>query len=181
MRGFANLFNFRGRDTRAQFWPYAGIVVCLMMAAMMVVMMPPILSSMERMQRFANEHPDLAQVTQAGAGYAIRVEGYHPELMPDFGHLLWGIALVTAMGVALLAAAVARRLRDAGVAPMLGVLPVPFLFLGIGAMSRVFAATDSAMGWFMLLFVNNLLYLGSLVVLIVLLCRPSRTSASMER
>lgn len=180
LRGFANLTNFKGRDTRAQFWPHAGTVVFMMMAGGMAVVMPPILHSMQEMQRFADRHPDVAQVTQTGAEYSIHVEGYHSELMPDFNSLFAGMALVIALGVAMLASAVVRRLRDAGVSPLWGALPIPFLCFGTFAMLRAFITPEPAIGWFMGLFINNLLYLGSLVILIVMLCRASRVPMSVE-
>ena len=66
-----NLATFSGRETRAQFWPYAAFVFVLSIAGMMAVMLPEMSASMERMQKFATEHPDMATVQQGPGSYSI--------------------------------------------------------------------------------------------------------------
>lgn len=171
-----NLTNFPGRETRGQFWPYAGVVVALSFAGMAAVMMPEMNASFARMQRFAAEHPELATVTQGPGSYSISIRGNHPELMPDIGLMMTMMGVVFAVVVALLAAAVARRLHDRGKNAAWGLMPIPFIvFAGI-LMPQLFADFSEGtpnLGLFFALFVNNFLYLASLVYLIILLAGDS--------
>lgn len=175
-RGLARLASFGGRDAPRQFWPYALTVVALAAVAMFAVMVRPMAESMVRMQRFAGAHPELAQVRSGPGQYEITIHGNHPELMPDMAGLSMGIGLIAAAAALLLAAAVARRLHDRGMTGFVGLLPVPFLAVGVVAVPAVmrgFGSGHPNTGLFLLLFVNNLLYLGSLALLVVLLAGGS--------
>lgn len=176
----ANLINFKGRATRSQFWPYAAFVFFLSFAGMGAIMMPEMAVTMERMQRFAAEHPDQATVERGPGHYSITIHGHHPELMPDFGRMMSLITVGITAIVLLLAAAVVRRLHDRGKSGAWGLMPIPFLVFASAAMPMLFAQFDqgepdigSFFGWFSALFINNLLYLASLVFLVVLLCGAS--------
>lgn len=164
-----NVANFRGRQTRVQFWPYAAFVFLLSMGAMMLVMVPEILVSMERMLKFAAEHPELSTVESGPSGTSVTIDGYHPELMPDLGAIIMWISAISAVTIALLAAAVTRRLHDRDKAGWWGLLPVPFLAAGYIGMAKLFALRDFDMAMFGWLFLNNFVYLGTLIFLIVLL------------
>ena len=63
--GFSNLANFRGRDRRGLFWPYAGAVVLLVLLLMTGAMMVEIGSTFSKMERFAAEHPEAVTVTRS--------------------------------------------------------------------------------------------------------------------
>lgn len=170
----ANLLRFRGRQGRATFWPYVGLVVVLNFIAALVVIVPMMVRMIANMVEFVRSHPDQGQVITGNGSVQVTVSGWHPELMPDFSALA-GMSLVSAgVTMALLAAAVARRLHDTGRSGAWGALPVPFLLTGLVMMSHVtqtmMASPDQfAMGPFFALFANNLVYLITLITLIVFL------------
>ena len=164
-----NLATFSGRETRAQFWPYAAFVFVLSIAGMMAVMLPEMSASMERMQKFATEHPDMATVQQGPGSYSISIQGHHPELMPDMGNMMRMMAIVFAVIIALFAAAVVRRLHDRGKSGAWGLLPLPFITFASIMMPKVFAQNTPDMGLFFAIFINNFIYIGTLIFLIVLL------------
>jgi uncharacterized membrane protein YhaH (DUF805 family) len=166
-RGFAKLLSFGGRDTAADFWPYAGVILVLLFAAMAVVMLPEMLATFDRMQRFAAEHPDQATVRRAPGSYSISIEGNHPELMPDFGTLMSGWSVVMAAAVLLLAAAVTRRLHDRGRSGAWALAPLPFLVFAAFAFPKLFEQESLDFGLFGAVFLNNLLYLGVIGLLVL--------------
>jgi uncharacterized membrane protein YhaH (DUF805 family) len=83
--------------------------------------------------------------------------------------------------LALLAAAVARRLHDSGLSAWWGLLPLPFAIVHMALMPSFFSAfaqmfSGAALpntGYLTLFMLNNTLSLAALIVLIVLLCRRS--------
>jgi uncharacterized membrane protein YhaH (DUF805 family) len=169
----ANLLRFSGRESRALFWPYAVAVVVLDFVAMLGLMGPAMADSFARMQRFAAAHPGQATVESGPGHYSISVHGHHPELMPDMSFLSTSIGLIGLVNVVLLAAAVTRRLHDRCRRGWWGLLPLPFLGFASVMMPRMFAgfgrghAPDMAL--FFAIFFNNLLYLASLLLLVILL------------
>jgi uncharacterized membrane protein YhaH (DUF805 family) len=173
--GFTGLVRFSGRDPARRFWPYAGAVIALFVVAIFATMAPIMAGSFARMQAFAAEHPDQATVTQGPGSYSIEIQGPHPELMPDMTPFFAVVQAGCAAAVLLLAAAVTRRLHDRGRRGWWGLPPVIFLAVGLTLLPRLFTAfgqgdvTPGSMGLFGLLFANNLLYLGSLALLVVLL------------
>lgn len=172
----ANLINFKGRETRSQFWPYVALIIFLSFAGMGAVMLPEMNASMERMQRFAAEHPDQATVEQGPGTYSITIHGNHPELMPDIGGVMTMITVGFVVIIVLLAAAVARRLHDRGKSGAWGLMPVPFIIFACVMMPRIFAQFAQGapdLGMFFVLFFNNMLYIAALIFLMVLLCGAS--------
>lgn len=167
----AGLVKFSGREARAQFWPWAGIVVGLIFLGSFVLVGPMVADTMVKMQQFAREHPDQARVNAGPGHYEISIEGHHPELMPDFAAFSGAMAIVAALAVVLLSAAVARRLHDTGLTGAWGLLPLPFLAIGLTQTPKLFASAVPDMQLFGLLFLNNLCYLGALGLLVLLLAR----------
>ncbi|MFC0683630.1 DUF805 domain-containing protein [Novosphingobium clariflavum] len=163
------LAKFSGREGRAKFWPWAGVVVGLVCIGSFAAIGPMMVRSMAKMQQYAREHPEQATVTSGPGHYEISIQGHHPELMPDFSAVTGAMEIVMAVAIVLLAAAVTRRLHDTGKAGTWGLLPLPFLVIGFTQMPRIFAAPEPDMRLFGLLFLNNLFYLGALGVLILLL------------
>jgi uncharacterized membrane protein YhaH (DUF805 family) len=173
-RGFRMLLHFGGRDRPGQFWPYAALIVFLGLVAMFAAMIPPLFDSLARVQRFAAEHPELTTVDSGPGHYSVTIEGYHPELMPDLSAIAASVAVIAAIAILLLAAAVARRLHDRGKPGLLALLPLPFLCFAFAIMPRLFHSVASGKPdlqmfgrLFPLLFLNNLLYLASLLYLVV--------------
>ena len=64
---FKRLFEFRGREDRASFWPYAAVAFIITMVVGMIIFVPMMSRSMQAMQQFAAQHPDQAR-SQAGRG-----------------------------------------------------------------------------------------------------------------
>lgn len=169
-----NLVNFRGRQTRAQFWPYAAVIIFLTIVGTAAVFVPPIVRDMGRMQRIAAAHPELATIRSGPGTYSITIQGDHPELMPDMGGMLSSMNVVFVAAALLLAAAVARRLHDCGKSGFWGLLPIPFIVFASFAMPRIFTQNPPDTSLFIALFFNNLFYLASLALLVVLLCGATK-------
>ena len=57
-----NLARPSGRESSAQFWPYAILVVLLVIGGMLALLLPELSRTMAKAARFAAEHPDLATI-----------------------------------------------------------------------------------------------------------------------
>lgn len=174
----ARLTRFGGRQTRATFWPYSGLVVGLSVAIMFAGMFSEMFASVGRMEEFARANPDQATVTRGPGSYSITVEGHHPELMPDMSVISVALGLAFAVAIVLLAAAVTRRLHDTGKPGFWGLLPVPFIITSTVVMQRLFSAAEPDMGMFGLMFLSNALYMLALLALVVLLAQPTQAGAN---
>jgi uncharacterized membrane protein YhaH (DUF805 family) len=167
------LVRFTGRESSKMFWLYAGTVIGLVFAAMFAVMIPNLVQTMIKMQAYAAKHPEDATIDQGPGHYEITIRGNHPELMPDMGAMVSSFSVVVLLAVALLAAAVARRLHDSGKSALWGLLPLPFLTFGFVMMPKIFRDFTSSgqpdFALFGMIFLNNLIYLICLVVLVILL------------
>lgn len=170
--GLGGLLRFTGRDRQAMFWLYALAVLVLTFVVIAAITVPPVADTFTQFERFAAEHPELVTVTETSQGQSIMIEGHHPELEPDFGPIMLGMGVGIIMAVLLLAAAVARRLHDSGRSGLWGLMPVPFLVIGLAIFPKLmtsFSGSEPNFGLFGLLFVNNLAYMGTLIALILLL------------
>jgi uncharacterized membrane protein YhaH (DUF805 family) len=182
--GFTGLLRFSGRDPAGRFWPYVGVVIGLFFAAAAATMGPIMNGAFARMQAFAAEHPDQATVTRGPGSYSIQIHGNHPELMLDVTPFFTVMQIGCAVAVLLLAAAVTRRLHDRGRRGWWGLVPLPFLVVGMTAFPRLFKTTlagemtPDSLRVFGLMFANNLLYLGSLALLVILLAGASQPNAN---
>lgn len=173
---FKRLFDFRGREDRASFWPYAAVVFIITMVAGMIIFVPMMSRTMHAMQKFAAQHPDQATVTSGPGQYSISVQGDHPEFMPA-GSLALFLAVTFGLAILLYAAAVVRRLHDRGKSGFWGLMPLPFIIYSSVQMPRMFAsvgtATEPDLTLFFSMFLSNLFYIITLIWLIVLLAAPS--------
>jgi uncharacterized membrane protein YhaH (DUF805 family) len=123
--GFAGLLRFSGRDTQREFWPYAIFLFVLSSAAGMVLAMFMMAEMFARVQRYVIDHPE---------GLPPPVPGHPalpPELMPDMAMLAGPMAVVNFVIVLLIAAAVARRLHDRDRTGLWGLMPLPFMIVGL--------------------------------------------------
>ena len=59
---FGRLFDFRGREDRASFWPYAAVVFAIIMVAGMAIFIPMMQRTMHAMQDYAARHSDQATI-----------------------------------------------------------------------------------------------------------------------
>ncbi len=169
------LAHFRGRESRALFWPYAACVVVPLFVASLAVMVPELKASFDRMLRYAADHPDEATVSQGPGQISVTIDGFHPELMPDLARIAIPLAVILAVAVVLLAAAVSRRLHDRDWSGLWGLLPLPFLGFGYHLFANVFGpggAEEFDVMLFLGLLLNNALYVAALLLLIVQLAKP---------
>ena len=175
--GFRNLFRWSGRDTRAAFWPFAGVAFAATQVLGMALAIPFFVGTFARMRRFAVEHPDQVTVRQGPGSYSMQIHEAHPELMPDMTGFTGVVAFTAGLFAVLVAAALVRRLHDTGRAGWWGLMPLPFLAVSFSTFDRVadrFSTGSPDMGLFALMFASNLIYLVALVALIVLLARAGQ-------
>jgi uncharacterized membrane protein YhaH (DUF805 family) len=174
---FKKLADFKGREDRASFWPYAALVLGICVVGMFAVMIPAMAMSMRKMQQFAADHPDQVNVVSVPGQYSMTIQGNHPELGPDFSLMFAIVGIVILVTVLLYAAAVVRRLHDRGMSGLWGLMPVPFLVYSCIQMPRfsssVGVGSQPDLTIFFSIFVSNMFYLAALVTLIVLLAGAS--------
>lgn len=170
--GLTSLLLFSGRDRRTTFWLYALAVVGVCMVLSNALLAPIMLDAIAGAEHIAVDQAASPPVAPPGEDMVMAVEGGVPGL-PDF-RLFFLVTILTAVAmVVLLAAAVSRRLHDSGRSGRWGLMPLPFLtasFIGFPIMMAGFvspAGPDFSL--FGLLFVSNLAYMTTLVLLIVLL------------
>ena len=149
---FRRLLDFKGREDRASFWPYAALLYGIATVGSFLVMVPIMRSVM-------------------GAG------AYQTApAMPDMGMFVAGMMITTLAAVLLFAAAVVRRLHDGGLSGFWGLMPVPFLLFSMVKMWSFFNSFGSQhfkMDSFFQIFISNLIYILSVIALMVLLSRRS--------
>ena len=181
LAGFRRLGRFSGRDSRAVFWPYAGLVLAVGFVTICIVMMFQMQALVVEMQAFAAQHPGRVTTEVGLNSYSMSVSSGDPAFVPDMSGMALGMGAVSGVLVVLLAAAVARRLHDTGRSG-LWALPTPiFLMIALIMMPRLmmsFSGPEPDMRLFGLLFANNAAYIFSLGMLIILLILPSRVGAN---
>lgn len=154
----ARILTFAGRTRPGKFWPYVACVIVLWLFAGMGFM------GVEFLRFYGN-------VSGAVSG---EVSSAQPSLMPDFDYFLLVTNIAVGCVIVLLAAAVVRRLHDRNMSGFWGLLPLPFLAFGLFFMNIVFddfTSDDWSFDYtmFFAAFANNVIYLVSLAILIVLL------------
>ncbi|HEV7692620.1 MAG TPA: DUF805 domain-containing protein [Hyphomonadaceae bacterium] len=174
LRGLAQ---FSGRSSRSRFWPYALTITVVSMFALAAVMIPIFIEIFQKMLAYADAHPEQATVSRTSTSFSISIDGAPPEVMSAFGGVAPAIGLFTVVTVVLLAAAVSRRLHDAGSSALWGLAPLPFLAFSLTMFGKLFGQDVASGGWvglFMLVFASNLLYLLALGNLVFRLCQRSQ-------
>jgi uncharacterized membrane protein YhaH (DUF805 family) len=140
----------------------------------MIAIMPMVANSMRRMWTFAITHPEQSAVMVGPGRYSVSIRGSHPDFMPNMDAFIGIVAGVAIITISLLSAAVVRRLHDRDRSGRWGLMPLPFLgfaMFGMHALFRSIGDGAAPIGLFSLLFLNNLVYLASVVTLIVMLAR----------
>lgn len=168
------LFQLSGRTGRQDFWLYA-MVVGLGAMGVWTTAAGFLFSQMfGRIRKFAAEHPELVRETRGPGSYSVEVEGFHPQLAPDFTIVVPLMGAIVVVVLLLLTASVVRRLHDSGRAGWWGLPPVILLGCGLGLMAHVFASMTREgpdVGLFFVTFFINLAYLVTLLLLTVQLAR----------
>jgi uncharacterized membrane protein YhaH (DUF805 family) len=171
-----HLADFRGRQRRSQFWPYAAFVIALVIAGITAVFVPMMSASMARLRTIAAENPETARDERTATSESITFSGPQPGIVPEFQLILISVGVVVVFVVLLMAAAVARRLHDRGKTAFWGLAPVGFLTIGLTLMPFLLEQVGQAqpnLTLFFALFINNALYLASLVTLLIWLAGGS--------
>ena len=149
VRGLRSSARFSGRDSRRQFWIYCGCVFGALFVPAQVVMVAALV-------------PSFVTVRQSGTAPA--------DIGPPPAFFVVLVLSIVALAL-LLAAAVARRLHDTGRSGALGLLPLPFLgvgLIGVATLFDDFGGEPEAgdLDLFMLMFVNNAVYMLALALLV---------------
>ena len=163
----AGLVRFSGRETRAEFWPYAIFLFLLSMAVGTVVAVFVVADMFVRLQRYLIAHPEGLPPPARGQPATLP-----PELMPDLAAMMVPSTVANVLFGLLLAAAVVRRLHDRDRTGLWGLLPLPFMIVGMANQDAAvaFATAHRALSRMeMLMFMTTPLLWLSVIVLIVLL------------
>lgn len=167
VRGFKKLADFKGRDRRSQFWPYAGVVCAVWFVVQGM---------------FGNLVMFTAMASGDEANFVIAF----------IGTMVAGVLLL----VCLLAAAVSRRLHDRGLSGLWALIPVGLLVVMMSGFGLLFqsvwedvpmddSSTDMSFVFGMLgIMFCNLLYIASLVTLsssCAERAKPVRTAMGQNR
>ena len=164
--GFANLTNFSGRDSRSLFWWWVLFVVIVTFGLSMLVGIVFTAGSMGSAFQSAAAGVDQAQVEAE----------MMQNMAGNLGAQAWAGVAVSLLGLALLIASFVRRLRDAGLPPIIAIVPVATTLFSayvsvsaVGEMSELMASGDlvaleeAAMGSASL---GLVAYVGYLVILV---------------
>lgn len=173
--GLTSVLQFSGRSSRTEFWIYAIFVLLLAFGVWGVAMTMEMSRTFAEVQQYAEAHPDEVTIISNASGISYRFNGSVPGVGPDFRYLLICISVIAVVSIALLASAAVRRLHDTNRTGAWIFLPLPFLFGSFWLMNSIFgqfqAAGEPEMSLFVLGFVNNLVYIGSVGFVTFLLLR----------
>lgn len=172
-RGLRRIADFKGRDTRAQFWPYALIVAFLGFVGALVAMVPEAIRMVSAMQAVAIAHPESVTVVTSPTSYEMRVDAQIMDFVPNTNLIFGLIGLVIATVVMLLGAAVCRRLHDRGLNGFWGLIPPSLYAIALTGLFIVFpswmTAGEPDIGLFLLIWLTGMLSYAALFVLVVVL------------
>jgi uncharacterized membrane protein YhaH (DUF805 family) len=178
---FRNLARFSGRDRRDQFWPYAIFLFIVQNIVSMTAMIPVMHSVMSKTFYFTQQHLTAGGTRLRGADqkeFVQMMEGIFSDMQ---SLLMVTTPVLTGLFIVFIAAAAARRLHDRGKSGFWGLMPVPLAGFGVVLMPKTFSAFlthDISAYWLVALFLNNILYFGFLIFLIVLLAQRSEGGAN---
>jgi uncharacterized membrane protein YhaH (DUF805 family) len=173
------LVDFRGRDTRGQFWPWAAILYLLSLIAATVVFAPVMADWMARIQRYIIEHPKGPPVADP---YKTGANIFPTEMMPDFSRMYVPMMIIKAVWILLMAASVTRRLHDRDRSGLWALAYVASAAIAAWFGPTVFASMSSGNlpgALLPLLTINNLL--GFLVMVLLIIQFANRGTAGPNR
>ena len=169
------LIDFSGRETRSQFWPYAGAVLVAVFVVMGGSMGFQVNRTFAAMETYAAEHPEDVTVVRTPTSTSMSINAdadLPPELIPDFQAILAPVMVSVVIAVLLLASPVVRRLHDRNRSFWWGVPPPILLMTGFSGMMALFgtigtSSEDEFFALFPMIFINNVAYIASLIVLVI--------------
>lgn len=162
LHGIRNLHRFAGRDSRSHFWFYVLWLFVVQQIFSAVVMAGVIVWGFG---------PDMDAIASPASEPVDAISAGHLAFLRS---TLWALVVTVVLIVALLAASVTRRLHDSNLRGWWGLMPLPFLLFGLGAMAFIVGSTEEpSLRLFGLVFINNAVYILVLIGLVVLLCRAS--------
>lgn len=182
VRGFKKVLDFKGRDRRSSFWPYAGVIIAGGVVATVVAMVPAAVRMFNQTLAFAEANPDKATITRTPTSVHVRI--HDPTGMPpmDVVSMVWPMSLVLVVMALLLAAAITRRLHDRGLSGFWALIPLAFYGFGLASwarlMSSAFTQTADAAQFivdFMLTMLVVLLGQLSMIVMVIMLALKGKT------
>lgn len=179
---YANLLTFTGRDTRAQFWPFALLHLAIAAAGMAGLMVPMVLGAIAKAEAFAAANPDKVIVTQTATSRSITFKEPVPGLVPDLDGMIMPVLISGVVFIALHAAAVVRRLHDTGRGGWIGLIPSVLFVIAGALMQQVFAQFGESgapdLGPFFIAWLAALAYNVSVIVLVILLVQPGKAAGN---
>jgi len=179
---FGNLIRFSGRETRAQFWPYAIFLFIVQSIVSSAITIPIMVNVFIKAFQFGMQHARTTGGAPMTAADQRAMDQMMQGVYADMGSILTVTTpICTTLFVILLAAAVARRLHDRGMSGYWGLMPLPLTAFSLFTMPQMFAAFAThtvSGGWFAVLLINSLLYFGALILLIVLLAQRGLAGAN---
>ena len=170
----SRLSDFSGRDSRELFWPWAIILFLVEQAVSLMLTMVPLY------RVFTQALPALAEASRSPAPEAATDAAMQQMMATIFASLgaLWIPSVILHLAiVALLAAAVVRRLHDVGRKGWWGLLPLPFLAGSLAAtpvVMNMFMSGRPPTGAEMLVFLPGCLLWIVVIALVVLLAKPGQ-------
>ncbi|WP_427788845.1 DUF805 domain-containing protein [Brevundimonas diminuta] len=173
--GFRRLTDFRGRDRRRRFWPYALVIMGLTVIGLEAAIIPMAAGVFAEATAYAMAYPGQVAESSSPGYYSVQLYDADAIAMPKLDRFFIAIGIAVGLAVVLLAAAVTRRLHDAGLAGWWGLPTVAFLATGVGLFPRALALVMQSeqgapsMNLFFILFAHNGLYVVCLSGLAVLL------------
>ncbi|MGH1420355.1 MAG: DUF805 domain-containing protein [Hyphomonas sp.] len=148
LTNLSRLTQFGGRESRKHFWLHVAISLIFYAAPFFILMIVTMITG-------------LMATTDAQA--------------PSMDIVAYGSIILALVQIALLAAAVSRRLHDSDRRAGWGLIPVPFLLFGIFMFPLVIgsAISDSELNnrLFFAGFINNIIYMILIILLGILLCQ----------
>jgi len=193
VRGFKKLTDFKGRDRRSQFWPYAGVAYGIFYVVQSVATQMVIIPMQWRFQANIQQLQSLETEVYNGGNMVVQVYGTLLQALlrgTDFRPLMIIMALGSLAYLVLLAAAVSRRLHDRGLSAwwaggyfIVSHIPLGLMAVGISMLLPVIEGTQlwapqvagPAMMWLFGGFaLSSLTSIGGLVLLIQL-CLAGKT------
>jgi uncharacterized membrane protein YhaH (DUF805 family) len=168
---FKRLFDFRGRENRASFWPYGAVafIITIPLTIIILVLMNHIMLAS---RHFTSQQPEQRTMTSRLGQHSVSLPGNHPHFMAPGSITL----VICAVAVLFFAAAVVRRLHDGGKSGFWGLMPLPFMIYPSLQTPKLLALVGTAEfdELFFSMAISNLFYLVTLIWLIVLLAGPSK-------